>query len=98
MAMDASTLPLDVQMRELGIRARRATAAIALAAPETRTRALRAIAANLRASAAGILAANADDVARAKRNALAESFIDRLTLDPKRLEGVAAGVDAVAAI
>ncbi|MEJ0058124.1 MAG: hypothetical protein WDM79_00300 [Terricaulis sp.] len=55
------------------------------------------MAARLRDGAADILAANAEDVARGRRDGLAESFIDRLALDEARLESVAKGVDETAA-
>ncbi|MGE3141753.1 MAG: glutamate-5-semialdehyde dehydrogenase [Hyphomonadaceae bacterium] len=91
-------LSLEAQMLDLGRRARAAAAAVRDAAPEARTAALRAIAAALRANAPAILAANAEDVARGRAEGLAESFIDRLALDEKRLEGVARAVDDTAAL
>ena len=96
--MNAPPLPLETQMRDLGVRARAALIEIAQAKPETRTAALEGMARALRDAAPTILAANAEDVARAKASGLAESFIDRLALDPKRLEAIAAGVDVVAAL
>ena len=66
------------------------------ALPETRTAALKAMARRLRESAPAILAANAADVARGREGGLAESFIDRLALDAKRLEGIAQAVEIVA--
>jgi glutamate-5-semialdehyde dehydrogenase len=83
-------------MLDLGVRARAAAKAVRDAAPETRTAALRAMANHLRANAEAILAANAQDIARARAGGAAESFIDRLALDAKRLEAVAASVDAIA--
>jgi glutamate-5-semialdehyde dehydrogenase len=96
--MDSATLPLDAQMRDLGKRARAAAAAVRDASPDTRTAALKAMAAELRAAAPEILAANAEDVARGRKEGLAESFIDRLALDAKRLEAVAQAVDDTAAL
>ena len=43
-----------------------------------------------------ILAANREDVAEAKAKGQAASFIDRLALDPNRLEAVAAAVESIA--
>lgn len=96
--MDSATLPLDAQMRDLGKRARAAAAAVRDASPDTRTAALKAMAAELRAAAPEILAANAEDVSRGRKDGLAESFIDRLALDAKRLEAVAQAVDDTAAL
>lgn len=89
---------LETQMLELGQRARAARRAVRDADGATRTAALEAMARRLRDTAPEILRANAEDVARARANSLAESFIDRLALDEARLEGVAKGVDVVAAL
>ena len=89
---------LEGQMLELGQRARAAAAAVRDASPETRTKALEAMAARLRESAGEILAANEEDVTRGRKDGLAESFIDRLALDPKRLEAVAKAVEETAAL
>lgn len=89
---------LETQMLELGQRARAAGRAVRDADGATRTAALEAMARRLRDAAPEILRANAEDVARGRDNGLAESFIDRLALDEARLEGVAKGVDVVAAL
>jgi glutamate-5-semialdehyde dehydrogenase len=93
---DAS--PLAAQMRDVGLRARSAAAAIRNANGETRTAALAAMANRLREAAPAILAANAGDIARARESGQAESFIDRLMLDAARIEAIAAGVETVAAL
>jgi glutamate-5-semialdehyde dehydrogenase len=95
--MDDATPTLAAEMRALGVRARAAAKAVRDASPETRTAALQAMAQRLRDGAPAILAANAADVARGREGGLAESFIDRLALDAKRLEGVAQAVEIVAA-
>ncbi|HEX8899683.1 glutamate-5-semialdehyde dehydrogenase [Vitreimonas sp.] len=89
---------LETQMLELGQRARAAGRAVRDADGATRTAALEAMARRLRDAAPEILRANAEDVERGRANGLAESFIDRLALDETRLEGVAKGVDVVAAL
>ena len=86
---------LEATMLELGRNARSAARALALAAPARKNRALSAMATAIRASRATILAANAEDVAEAKSAGVAASFVDRLTLDPKRVEAMAVGIDAV---
>ncbi len=43
-----------------------------------------------------ILAANAEDMAEARRNGVAGSFLDRLALDEDRIEAIARGLEAVA--
>jgi glutamate-5-semialdehyde dehydrogenase len=89
---------LAAAMAEIGRRAREAAAALALASPEAKVAALRAAAAAVRSRAREILAANADDVAEAKRTGTGAALIDRLSLDPKRLEAVARGLDEIAAL
>jgi glutamate-5-semialdehyde dehydrogenase len=86
---------LEATMLELGLKARNAARTLALAAPARKNRALSAMAAAIRGSRAPILAANAEDVAEAKSAGVAASFVDRLTLDPKRVEAMAVGIDAV---
>jgi glutamate-5-semialdehyde dehydrogenase len=72
--------------------------ALRLGDAATRTRALIAMAAAIRADAAAILAANARDVAEARAAGMAPVMIDRLLLDEARVEAMARGVEAVAAI
>jgi len=91
-------MTLAEQMLERGRRARAAADILRLAAPETRTRALEAAADALRAHADAILAANAEDTARARHNGLSEALIDRLALSPARLAAVADAVAEVAAL
>src|SRR6516164_7946618 len=86
---------LEAEMLELGRAARAAARALALAAPARKNRALAAMAAAIRRSRAAILAANAEDVAEAKSAGVAAAFLDRLTLDGKRLEAMAAAIDSV---
>ena len=86
------------QMQVLGRQARAAQRAIALATPETKTRALLATADALRASAAAVLDANAIDLSAAHASGMAASFVDRLTLDASRLDAIAAGVADIAAL
>jgi glutamate-5-semialdehyde dehydrogenase len=88
---------LSAQMLALGGRARAAAKAVRDAAPETRTKALAAMAQRLHETAPRILDANAEDVTRARANGHAEYFVDRLALDAKRLEAIAQGVAIVAA-
>lgn len=60
--------------------------------------ALRAAARALRDDSATILAANAEDQAAGRAAGLTPAMLDRLLLDPVRLEGIAAAVEAVAAL
>src|SRR6266849_815373 len=89
---------LAATMAEIGRRARDAAAALALSPAEAKTAALQAAAAAVRAQANAILAANADDLAEAKQAGIGAALLDRLALDPKRLEAVATGLEDIAAL
>ena len=82
--------------RAIATRARAAAIDLADAASEQKAACLRAAAARIRRDSAAILAANALDVAAAPSFGLTPAQIDRLLLDEKRVEGIAAGVEAVA--
>jgi glutamate-5-semialdehyde dehydrogenase len=86
---------MEATMGEIGRRAREAAHALALAPASRKNRALAAMAKAIRGSRAAILAANAEDVAEAKSAGAASAFLDRLTLDAKRIEAMAAGVDVI---
>jgi len=97
-AMLERPLDADALITEMGRRARAASDVLAQTPTATKAAALRAAATALRKAEAEILTANAGDVARGEANGLSPAMIDRLKLDPKRLEGVAAGLEAVAAL
>jgi glutamate-5-semialdehyde dehydrogenase len=87
---------LGAAMAEIGRRAREAATALALASPVAKVTALKAAAAAVRSRANEILAANAEDVGEAQRAGIGAALIDRLALDPKRLEAVARGLEDIA--
>src|SRR5437879_1054113 len=89
---------LAATMAEIGRRARDAATALALVPAEARAGALRAAGAAVRSQANEILAANAEDVAEAEGAGIGAALIDRLALDPKRLEAVAKGLEDIAAL
>jgi glutamate-5-semialdehyde dehydrogenase len=83
-------------MSDLGKSARAAARVLAQAPTEQKNRALEAMAGAIRAHAAKILAANAEDVAEARAAGDANSaFLDRLTLTPARVEAMAEGIEIV---
>ena len=98
--MTLATTPPDAALAELmhdmGARARAAARALALLSPVDRTRGLNAVAAAIRAAATDILDANAKDMAAAQTKGLSAAMLDRLALNPARVEAMAAGVEAVA--
>ncbi|KQT76808.1 gamma-glutamyl phosphate reductase [Methylobacterium sp. Leaf465] len=86
---------LSEEMNAIGRRARAAARQIALAPAQTKDTALRLISKRLRAERDVILAENILDVEAARAAGQTQALIDRLTLDPGRLNGIA---DAVAKI
>jgi glutamate-5-semialdehyde dehydrogenase len=89
---------LDVAktVRDLGIAARAAARELARAETATKNHALEAMAAEIRAQAKAILAANEEDLRNARARDAA--FRDRLRLTPQLVEQMAAGVEAVVAL
>jgi glutamate-5-semialdehyde dehydrogenase len=80
-------------------RAARAAAAVLAGTPTAaKAAALVAAAAAMRRDSAAILAANAADMARGAAAGLSPAMLDRLRLDPARLEGVATAIEAVASL
>jgi glutamate-5-semialdehyde dehydrogenase len=94
----ASEPDLPSVMAELGRRARSAGASLGLADSETKSAALREAARAMRSRSPEILDANARDLAEPERQGITASLRDRLALDPKRLEAIAAGLEAIAAL
>jgi glutamate-5-semialdehyde dehydrogenase len=96
--MDDAGASLQAQMSAMGRAARQAAATLRLSDAATRTRALQAMAAAVRADTAAILEANARDVAAARAAGLSPPMVDRLLLDEGRLEAMAKGLETVAAL
>src|SRR6476469_9869419 len=86
---------IDAAMADIGRRAKAAARTLALSPAAQRDAALGAMAKLIRASEAGILAANAEDVTEAKAAGATPAFIDRLALDEKRVAAMADGIDVV---
>ena len=89
---------IAAEMAALGAEARAAARALAASSAEDRRRALKAAAAAIRSDVAAILEANARDMAAAKASGLSGALLDRLALDPGRVEAMATGVEQVAAL
>ncbi|MBQ0711123.1 MULTISPECIES: glutamate-5-semialdehyde dehydrogenase [unclassified Ochrobactrum] len=85
-------------MAEVGRKARAAAAPLAIATTEQKNKALIAAADAMLAARADILEANRLDLANAEKNGMAASFIDRLTLDDSRINAIADGIRAIAAL
>jgi glutamate-5-semialdehyde dehydrogenase len=96
--LDAKAVDVRAYLRELGAAARAASRELARADTDTKNRALRAMAAEIRVHAAELLEANGADVAQAKNEGRDAAFVDRLTLTPASIEQMAEGLEQVAAL
>jgi glutamate-5-semialdehyde dehydrogenase len=83
-------------LRDIGQRAKAAARTLALVSTADKDRALAAMAQAIRAARDAILAANAEDLAEARAHGATAAFADRLMLDAKRVDAIAAGVEVVA--
>jgi glutamate-5-semialdehyde dehydrogenase len=98
LAQDASAEEIRAAMRAIGAKARAAARTLANAPAEAKNEAIRAAARILRERGAEILAANARDLAEARAKRPGPALLDRLALDPKRIEHMARGLEEVAAL
>ncbi len=85
-------------MQTLGRQARAASRVLAAASTAAKNGALIAMAGEIRARRAELLAANAQDLDAARAAGLDPALIDRLTLDEKGIDAMAAGLEQVAAL
>ncbi|MBV6389937.1 MAG: Gamma-glutamyl phosphate reductase [Nitrosomonas europaea] len=85
-------------MQALGRAARAAARIVAKADTAVKNHALIAMARAIRCHEASLLAANAADVAQARNKDLEPAMIDRLTLTPKGIASMAAGLEQIAAL
>ncbi len=92
----ASDIP--TLMTRLGRAARAARPALAAASAAQKNAALNAASQSIRADVAAILAANDEDMARARARGLSAALLDRLRLDAARIEAMARGLDEIAAL
>ncbi|MBB5686119.1 glutamate-5-semialdehyde dehydrogenase [Sphingobium boeckii] len=88
----------DALIRTMAQEARAAATVIARAPSAVKAAALVAAAEAIRADADGILATNAEDMARGRANGLTAALLDRLLLDRERIAAMADGVESVAAL
>jgi glutamate-5-semialdehyde dehydrogenase len=91
-----SDLASDISpMKQLGVRVAAASKSIATASTAEKNEALRTAADCLAASTLEILNANASDVSRAENSGTPEAIIDRLRLDPARVDAMTNGLRKV---
>ena len=93
-----NTTELQALMDGLGQAAQGCREQLAQADAASREKALIAAAAQIRERAAEILSANALDMQQARERGLSGAMLDRLLLDAKRIESMARGLEAIAAL
>jgi glutamate-5-semialdehyde dehydrogenase len=96
--MNANANATPELMNTLGQQAKAASAIMAKAPAAVKLRALRGLAALLRAHIEPLQVENAKDLARARAAGLAEPMVDRLKLTPKVIETCAEGCEQLAAM
>ncbi len=89
---------IPAMVREMGKAARAAAADLAMALSEAKDAALRQAASTIRTRKAEILAANARDMAAGRDKGLTPAMLDRLELNGERIEGMAVGLESIAAL
>ena len=94
--MIAAQLESDIISQLTRVRA--AARELALCSSEVKNRALTRLAGALRSSGGAILAANARDLEQARAQGVKPAFLERLTLNPARIEAMALSVEQVAAL
>ena len=85
-------------MQDLGRAARAAARELVRAGSDAKNRALRAMAAEIRARSVELLEANRADLAHARKAGRDAAFLDRLMLDAKTVEQMAGGLEDIAAL
>ncbi|HKI39765.1 MAG TPA: aldehyde dehydrogenase family protein, partial [Mycobacterium sp.] len=99
MSLQAPSLPdLRREVHDAARRARVASRALALLPTVAKDQALRSAAEAVCGNAQLILAANAEDLEAARAAGTPAAMLDRLALDLKRVEGIAAGLRQVAGL
>ncbi|MBL0319210.1 MAG: glutamate-5-semialdehyde dehydrogenase [Alphaproteobacteria bacterium] len=96
--MIAGTVTLQEQMQAIGNRAKAVALELAGTPDSLKNKALSNAASALRQNVEIILAANHQDVDAAKQKGLSGAMIDRLVLNAKRIEAMAEGLEAIAAL
>ena len=98
MSVQAESLDLKNEVLDAARRARIASRTLGSLTTTVKDRALHAAADAVLAHADQILAANAADLDAARAAGTAEAMLDRLALNPQRIDGIAAGLRQVAGL
>ena len=89
---------IQTRMEQLGTRAKEAARFLMLASTDQKNRALVAMAEALVERSREILAANQKDMEEGRQKGLSNTLLDRLMLNPNRVQEMAEGLKAVAAL
>jgi glutamate-5-semialdehyde dehydrogenase len=81
---------------QMGVRARKASVQLMRAPTVRKSEAVMAAAEAIRSASAEIIPANAADLEAGRAKGLSVAMLDRLSLTPERIEGMAKGLEAVA--
>ena len=92
------TATANDELEVKGKAARKAARRLAIISADVKNAALHNVADGLKAREEEILAANEKDIANGRERGLEEYFLDRLLLNPERLEGLANDVRGIAAL
>ncbi|ETA82112.1 glutamate-5-semialdehyde dehydrogenase [Youngiibacter fragilis] len=85
-------------LKEMGMRAKEAATSLAMLSNDEKNRLLDNIALNLKKNEDAILEQNKIDVEAGKLNGLPEGLIDRLSLNPKRIDSMIEGIRTIMAL
>ena len=91
-------MTLETNMLELGRAAQEASHELRIASEASRNKALTAMARYIRDASSEILSANSQDMKTATEKGLSAPLLDRLKLDEDRIEGIAQGLESIAAL
>lgn len=91
-------MTLQQEMEQIGRRARTASDTLRSLSRSIKDKALRAVADDLRASRDRIKTENAKDLEAGKAKGLSGAMLDRLTLTDARIDAMAGGLEAIAAL
>ncbi|KAA0698619.1 glutamate-5-semialdehyde dehydrogenase [Neorhizobium sp. P12A] len=94
----AAAADIDALMNEIGRKARAASRPLGFASTKDKNKALNAMADAILANRDHILSENAKDLEDVKGTDMLASFVDRLTLNEKRVDEMAEGIRAVATL
>ncbi|WP_298333022.1 glutamate-5-semialdehyde dehydrogenase [Asticcacaulis sp.] len=94
----AAPFDLSQLMTDLAAKAKAGAEALRLAGPQARTQLILSAAKHIRAQQDAILSANAADVEAASQKGLSSAMVERLVLNPDRVEAMARGLEEVAAL